>query len=345
MKAGIITIYDNINYGNRLQNYAVSTLLKAHGVESETLRIYPHGLAPIIKIGLGCRDKLTKKRQSAFDKFTQKYLPTRLIPKFSTKKLPLLNHEFDYFFVGSDQVWNPYFFTSKHANLLLFADKKKSMSISGSFGVSSIPKRFQKLYRKGFEGFESISVREYEGKKIIDDLLGKDVATVLPDPTMLLTKQEWLEVAKDEKSETEKYILTYFLGKKGDAFKYIEEIAKENNLKIINLNQRSQPEYFAASPEKFIKLFSEAQLICTNSYHGCVFAVKFEKPFILFKRDSYNLDMSSRTKTLFTMFNLQDRTFGKLDKKQYFKINYDKAAIQNQIERGHEFISHCLGEI
>lgn len=343
MKAGIVTIYDNINYGNRLQNYALQTLLQSHGVDVETLRIYPHGMGLLIKIGLSCVAPSYKKRQKVFEKFTKNRIKTRLIEPCSVRSLRKLNKEFDFFFAGSDQIWNPYFLTSKHANLLKFADKEKSFGFAGSFGISKLPNRFKHTYQKGFEGFKYIAVREIAGKKIIDELCGDGASEIMPDPSLLLTKAEWLEFAKNEKPENEKYILTYFLGKKGDAFKHIEQIAKENGLKIIHLNQKCQKEYFAASPEKFISLFANASLICTNSFHGCAFSVKFEKPFILFKRDSYNLDMSSRTTSLFEFYGIKDRSFDKLDKGEYFDLDYSNVDQESQIKRAHEYLKKCIG--
>ena len=77
------------------------------------------------------------------------------------------------FFAGSDQIWNFYFASFKKFNynyFLKFADRKKKIAISGSFGVEEIPEEWRKVYVDGLSSFAYISVREDAGQAIVKEL-------------------------------------------------------------------------------------------------------------------------------------------------------------------------------
>lgn len=58
-----------------------------------------------------------------------------------------------------------------------------------------------------------ISVREISGRKILHEILKKNVPMVM-DPTLLLEKEEWENIL-DERLVKEEYILHFFRYKKG----------------------------------------------------------------------------------------------------------------------------------
>ena len=99
----------------------------------------------------------------------------------------LFNNKFDYIIVGSDQVWNPYWFPN--IDFLKYIDKKKRISYAASFGVNEIPLNLQYSFKNTLKNMEYISVREDAGAKIIKDLIGKEVPVVV-DPTLLLTTED-----------------------------------------------------------------------------------------------------------------------------------------------------------
>lgn len=152
-----------------------------------------------------------------------------------------------------------------------------------------------------------LSVREDDGAKIIKELTGKD-APVLVDPTLLLTREKWLSIAKEASNKPKgKYLLTYFLGGIPDNYKkQIKNIVKENKLEVINLGDIREKETYITGPSEFIDYINNCSILCTDSFHGAVFSILLEKPFIVFERIG-STSMYSRIDTLLNKFKLNYR--------------------------------------
>ena len=352
-KIGIITINDNNNYGNRLQNYAVTHTLQSLGFDAETLENvrghHPGNMAYRVKKVL--RDILVKvsnkprhKRLRNFLAFN-KYIKTSNI-YFDALHVPMnLNDFYDYFVVGSDQVWNVNFKRQSLVDLLFFADKEKRVSISASFGIEELPEEYHEKFRKELLKFKGISVREYAGKKIVEDLTSRDDVEVLVDPTMLLTKEQWKKVSKKPTMlKTDRFILTYFLGDLSkERQSEIERIAKEKNCEIISILDKKSP-FYQCGPSEFLYLEEHAEVICTDSFHSCVFAILFNKPFIIFDREGELLGMNSRLETLLKTFQLSNRKFNKRITKENMEHDYSNAytILDNERERAFTFLKRNL---
>ena len=216
-----------------------------------------------------------------------------------------LNKRYDYFVTGSDQVWNPLFEWSKYIMYLRFAPKKKRIAISASFGIPEIPREHQRIVARYLKDMNYISVREASGSRIVEKYTGKK-CDILMDPTLLVTRYTWNELTKNTSINTpEYYIAVYFLGsvssKKEEC---IKEIAQNNKYEVVWLNSEKSPEYYSISPADFVSVLKHAQLIITDSFHGCAFSIIFKKQFVVFRREGYTLDMFDRIKTLLELVGL-----------------------------------------
>lgn len=231
--------------------------------------------------------------------------------------------KYDYYISGSDQVWNPIGGTFSSINFLQFAPEYKRITFSPSFGIGVIPEGLKEDYKKWISEIPHLSVREEKGREIIKELCGKD-ATVLCDPTMCLTKDKWLSIAKKPQFGTdEPYILTYFLGDRNKKYdKFIENIAKEYGLKIINLFDVLDLEHYATAPEEFIYLINNAKLVCTDSFHGTVFSIIMKTDFVTFTRVESGKSMNSRIETLLSNFGLQERNYNILTADKLFSTDF-----------------------
>lgn len=353
MKIGIITKVDNNNYGNRLQNYACQQFLIRQADDVETIRnvgqLNNKNDSKLInflkRIKYRCVSiiKMIKnERYRKFIKFNKNINLTRKI--YDDQHSPKEN-EYDLIFIGSDQVWNPNF-DVPDLYFATFCQKEKRNSFSASFGVDNIKKEYRDLYKKRISGLNHISVRENQGKEIIKELTGREDVEVLVDPTMLLTKEEWSKLAiKPKQLKTKKYILTYFLGKLSETRKKeIDRVAKENDCEVIDIISKSS-EFYKNGPSEFLYLEKNAFLICTDSFHSCVFAILFERPFIVFDREDSNAKMNSRLETLLKTFNLQDRWFDKEIKQRQLNIDYKdtKQLLEKEREKATNFISNIIG--
>ena len=200
-------------------------------------------------------------------------------------------------------------------------------------------------YKERLLGIKYLSVREDTGKDIIENLTGREDIQVLVDPTMLLTSEEWNKVIKKPKQlKTDKYILNYFLGELSDKRKQeIERIAKENNCEIINILDKNSP-FYENGPSEFLYLEKNAFMICTDSFHSCVFAILFNRPFVVFDREDSHVKMNSRLDTLLNKFNLKSKWFNDKITKEQLQANYKEVyqILEEERKKAEKFIKILL---
>lgn len=342
-KVAIITVHGYHNYGNRLQNYAVQKILKDIGFEVETIKtktvLFSERNSFLEKI-TNNKNNILRKLFSKFSKIRYKELNNTRINRFkdftknhinetpyfitNTDIPEHLSDKYDYFLTGSDQVWNP-IIKGTDIEFLKFVPIKKRVSFSASIGTSFIPTQRKDYYAKALNEIPHISVREDEAKDIIYDLTGRADVDILLDPTMVLTKKEWLNIISTTVKGKDKYILTYFLGEQTSEYnRFIKNIATVHNYKIIELLNPKYKSYYLADPSEFVDLINNAELICTDSFHGAAFSISLNKQFIVFNRiEDKQPSMNSRITTLLNKFNLENR---------YWSENYDNNIVFNKID-------------
>lgn len=363
MKFGIITINDNNNYGNRLQNYAVQEILKEYSPKVITIKNKVNtnkenqyiiekmkivkGIIVNIKKLLKRKwqhNKIEEERSKRFQEFNEYIQFSKGTITYHNAKKYVKNY--DFFMVGSDQVWNPNFQRLSEIDLLTFSPKEKNIAFSASFGVSEIEEQKQQNCRNAFQNLKKISVREDAGKKIIEELTHRQDIEVLIDPTMMLNEEDWSKVAKKPKQlKSVKYILNYFLGKMPEERKReIDRIAAQNHCEVINILDRNS-EFYGTGPSELLYLEKNAFLVCTDSFHACVFAILFNRPFIVFDRKENLKSMNSRIETLLSKFKLEERK-GKdiqIDEKM-LKWNYETTyqILEVEREKVRQFLNKAL---
>lgn len=347
MKVGIITIIDNNNYGNRLQNYAVQYTLSKMGVHSETLlndtysntrKMY---LLRKIKNNIFAKKNVSNsERLKFFSEFNKKivFSENKITPYSKSK-------DYDYFLTGSDQVWNPNIARFREVDLLEFVPPSKRISMSASFGVNILSKKQNKMLKRALLHYKAISVREDAGKSIIEKVINRNDIQVLIDPTMLLTADEWEKVAKKPNLlKSSKYILNYFLGELSEKRKkQIYDFAEKNECKVINILDSESP-FYNTGPSEFLYLEKHAFLICTDSFHASVFAILFKRPFIVFEREDKTINMSSRIQTLLSKFKLENRKYNDRIDNSMLKCDYNDAYIilRKEREKSKIFLKNAL---
>ncbi|GEQ62383.1 hypothetical protein VL4N_17300 [Vagococcus lutrae] len=343
MKIGILTITDYNNYGNRLQNYALQEVLKKKNHEVVSIKntfnkkktfkekisnitSFDDLIKKIKKRILLDKNKieLNNLRFQNFMEFNDIYIRESDFEIKEIKNIPDKALDFDLYVIGSDQVWNYEFDRFSKLDFASFSkSNQKVISYAASFGVNDIPKNKEKIYKEGLKNIDIISVREERGADIVKKMINEKAKVVL-DPTMLLTKEEWLELPIETYAQ-EKYIVTYFLGEMPDERKsYIEHIAEEKGCKIKHINNISDEKSWILSPIGFLELIYNAESVYTDSYHACVFSIIFEKHFEVFDRKSNHSSMNSRIETLLRKFDLekQKKVDGFIDYNKTQKIDY-----------------------
>lgn len=361
-KVGIITLNGYFNYGNRLQNYALQEFIKMNGYECETIinetfidksdiilnnkknklqRVLNKDLKYIYnkvynKINKNKINKINTKRSEIFKEFSKQYINET---NFSIRLGEIdinLEKEYKFFVAGSDQVWNPFDALVSEVSFLTFAPKNKRISYAPSFGVYDIPQQERENYKKWLSEMKHISVREDAGAKIVKELTGKEVPVVI-DPTMILTKEQWLSVAKKSKAKPKKkYLLTYLLGGGSKEHKQkIKEISDKYNLEIVNLGTIKDVEHYVTGPSEFIDYINDASVFFTDSFHGCVFSMLLDTPFVVCTRmgQDSKTSMESRIDTLLDKFELQDRRYSNINNIDIFNCDYTRSNELLDMER------------
>lgn len=295
------------NYGTKLQAFAMQTLLSQNGEDVEIIQwhqknfMFLNELADFVKKTKKIKNnyekkywKLINERYSVLDQFNNKFNIHKFYGNFEKMKKSM--QIYNKVFCGSDQAWLPgnvekHWYTLEFCNDSIFKG-----AYAPSFGVGNIEDKYKEQYKSFLSRMDAISVREISGQTIIRELLGKEVPVVL-DPTLLMTKTDWDKLKKEstiEKPFDGEYVFCYFLGKNKEHRDAVKKIAKDKNLKIVNLAHFSgyceadvdfaDKDLYKVSPQDFIYLIENAKYICTDSFHCTAFSIQYHKDFTVFHR-------------------------------------------------------------
>ena len=345
-KIGIITFYyNNDNYGANLQAYALTKYLCKSGYDAEQIcfdnssyvckETYKERVSRIIfkedvfykvkkKIIVKGKDLLyVNKKKDYLEKCRlraekTKHFSRELIPHskivYNFDNISNANSMYDIFITGSDQVWNLNMTRSVYF-LDFVNDNKVKVSYAASMAMDEITDEQKKQLKEWLHGYHAISVREEKTKELLSNLVDID-PTVVVDPTLLLSAEDWNECSAGKVVEN-KYIFCYFLGENKVSRRLALEYAKRNGLKVVSIPMFNDGYHFFddtygdivlndSSPEEFISLIKYAECIFTDSFHCSVFSLIYKKQFYVFNRDAKNT-MSSRIESLMKMFGCKNR--------------------------------------
>lgn len=346
----IVTLYGNYNFGNKLQNYALVQILGELGLSTHTANvIYRYenhfmNIKNLIKKILVAvfSSSIDKRRKRKFTEFSSCYLNVTR-EKYHTNSVNRIT-KYDFIVYGSDQIWNPSCFGDSNLFLGYLGTKEQNIAYAASFGISSLPEKLQARYDDGFKNFHRISVREQQGLKIIQQSGRCQDIEVTLDPTLLIAGDVWQSIEKKpDNLSSNDYILVYFLGDMSDRIKNtIYRFSEKYKFQIVNIMDVKSPCY-AIGPEEFLYLERNAKLVCTDSFHSCVFSFLFDTPFIVFDRVGVE-NMSSRMDTFLTKFKLEDRRFSGNIVSEHLLHNYENGRIilRQEIEKSIRFLKETL---
>ena len=319
MKAGIFTFHRANNYGAVLQAYALTQKLNHMGCQAEVVDYRCDHIENMYhRISLKKVNNVrkfaaffvtyfkTSAKSKKFNDFRKSFL--KISDKaYNMKNRKELNGEYDVFFTGSDQVWNPDCTKYDKTYFLDFAENSKKNAYAASFGVSVIDEKYRADFNKLLGSFQNISVRETRGAEIVKDFSGRE-STVVLDPTLLLNKKQWMEIASPTKYSKGKYVLVYMLVNSKSLMDFALKLGKEKNLPVVCIgNGRAQVTYASdIGPREFVKLFDKAEYVVTNSFHGTAFSINFNKNFFVELHNMKN-SRNSRMEEVLNLFGLSGR--------------------------------------
>lgn len=344
MKIGYITIHYGNNFGTVLQTYALYKILKDKlNCEVELIYYFPDHILKRKKIAIpitSIKSLILRFVLPIFNKFIsrkyEKFIKKNIITTKKYTKNQLINSkiEYDLLLVGSDQVWNTdYNYGIDDIFYLNFAKNiSKRVSYASSFGKVNFSVKEREEIRKRCMIFNHLSVREYDAQKFLNELGFNQVEHVL-DPTFLLSKNEWESyiVGRYKKLENEQYVLIYALDENVNVIiDKARKIANEKNMKVFMIsntltrNKNVDKLYCYNNIFDFVGLVANASFVITNSFHGTVFSIIFNRQFITLIKSKYN----SRISSILKLFNLENRMVSiehLLESKRYLEnIDYTK---------------------
>ena len=257
------------------------------------------------------------RRAENFSKFNNQYVPSSKI--YSRNTIAESVNEYDIFITGSDQVWNPNGFHAPYY-LDFVPDDKPKIAYAASTAVSYLTQeQYDKMYPLIIR-FQQISVREENAVSMLQGMTDKKIEWVL-DPTLLLSAEEWNEVAS-ENPVKEPYVFAYILGDRKDNQKCATNFAKKKGLKLMTFPFTASGSLRQAlfgyihsygGPDVWLSLIRDAEYVITDSFHAVVFSIVYQKRFVVLRRsrDGDKGSMNSRMYSLCKMFpEIEERIVG-----------------------------------
>ncbi len=360
-KVLLVTLQGLFNYGNRLQNYALQTVLEGLGCQVDNLTVVRpsvskkqelHTLAQRVLVRLGVNRYRYHAAASTRSIRMAEFNRTHIHGYIFLNRREVDTYDFsryDAAVVGSDQVWHNWHRMERELSFyyLSFMDEKKRIAYAPSFGFTTFPPEDLEEHRHGLMGMASLSCREREGCELIRTLTGRPAEKVL-DPTLLLSAEEWQKNEKRPRFRVpDRYLLQFMLGQVPAG--YMAEmlsIAKERNLQVLNINQSSDYRRYGLSPAEFIWLIHHADVVCTDSFHATVFTVSFGRNLRVFERMSTSMGhMFGRLHELLESLGLADNIVGSGERLSTELSDEAREFLQGERERSLQYLRDSLSRV
>lgn len=354
MRIGLLTVPFNNNYGGFLQAFALKTFLESRG-HQVTIINRQRDLQKqsfLKKTRKTLRSLFYRKKTIDLSIHTRKFVKGYLSPItkeiYSTEmllKLPL----FDFYIVGSDQVWRYEYATSSINNYFfdfLQDTNIPRISYAASFGVSYNEYDKDSINRCSelLKHFKSISVREFSGINLLKDTFKvKYPIEYVLDPTMIIDKNIYIDLTqKYPINNRSNYIFTYILDKTDDKQLLIDKISEEEKVPIQNIDAQTGNNNKVIEPiEKWLSYIINASYVITDSFHGMIFSIIFNKPFIVYANETRGAE---RFKSLLSLLNLNSCIINnsKSYKKQEFNWKNINMLVDKYKEKSIKFLTISL---
>lgn len=342
-KVGVITFHNYDNYGAILQSYGLQRKLKELGTEPQIIDYRcsyisnPFKLVNLKEKGLfnyiyGAIGHICYiPRRSECNKFRKHMKYGEPVDKSNVKKV---GDKYDIYIAGSDQIWD-YKLTNFDTTYFLdfVAEGKKKISYAASIGEHLPPKEYQEQYKKLLSDFDEILVRENYGADVVEKLIGTRPECTC-DPTLLLTADEWKELLVEPKRK-DKYILVYQLGINKEIVNFVKRLKKKTGLKVVYIpfplvGLLRTSIQLTVGPARWMGFFKNAEYVVTDSFHGVVFSLLFNRKFFT-KVNGHHTNR--RVEQLLKKIKLTDRTMDSVKSDEDLLKEIDFTYANSQIEQ------------
>ena len=360
MHVGIVTIANRMNYGQRLQNYAVEQIISELGHIPETIMMGSSiFLTPRQRAVLRCNILFkrglykTGKRALLFDRFQRRQM------HFSKDVFPDGDFDrYDCIVCGSDQLWNfSYSYLEEHKDFYFatfFPSSKPRIAFSASLGTDHLTDEQMRYIAGQVNSMKAVSVRESSSARLLRPLCSEPIEVTV-DPVFVLPRKKWAALGEkpDFLRKDEPFILTYFLTTpSAQAQLCLQKLSEETGLRVVSLlgdwyHDGDNDAFYGMGPENFIYLMENSTVTLTDSFHACAFSCIFQRPFRWFPRTD-GLEMNCRIENIFSLFSLGDWAIGNAAEPadHYTYACYDtyNSVIDAEREKAMRFLQRALQE-
>lgn len=363
MKTAVVTLPLHTNCGGILQAYALQKVLTGMGHDTVLARFADpllhrlyHPLAVWLKqngwVSYTHGYPLTKREKQTISRNTSKFVAQHIkyTPPVSGKRLSRMG--FGTFVAGSDQIWRHYD-TRYFLGFLPDGSDSRRISYAASFGTDKwplMPDQTEEA-RRLVSRFDAVSVREDSGAELCRKYFGVD-PEIMPDPAFLLEREHYAALAAEEIRRGEPSVMCYILDPAAVKSNVAESVCTALSLPLNEVAPRSKPgpgvpirDCVWPSVEEWLAGFANAEFVVTDSFHGTVFSLLFNKPFVAIANEERGM---ARFRSLLRKFGLQERLISAGEKLPpgllRRKIDFGKvnAAIAGERQRAFRFLDEAL---
>lgn len=323
---GIITFQNANNYGAVYQAFALKKTVEKLGHNVQVINYDSPAM------GL----KAVQQRQ--FKEFIDEHLN---LTKEYSQKAEIDASEFDAIISGSDQVWNPRLTGYDMTYFLDFAGEDiKKVSYAASIGLNGdLFMEHKNVFEKYVPWFEGISLREETHVEYIQSIAKDKKVIASIDPSLLLTSKEYLDAfgLKDDRSEDYIFVFSYALDPK--MYDFANMLSLKSGYKIVAISPYTAGSFVDGSrvlknvpPVEWLQLFNKAKLVITDSFHGMMFSIVFNKPFYAYTPNRSNV---ARVTDVLKKLGLEDRKLTNVTgvKDVSFETDYENVNTLLAVER------------
>jgi len=296
MKVTTITLPLHVNYGAVLQAYALHQALINAEHEPVLLDIRSsiykkNDFLSLLSFIKGFMSRLKKKETEYGNTFFEEFV-NRNINKtkkirfgFQLSGLP----KSEAYVVGSDQVWRSEYALNIELFYLNFVKKGAlKLSYAASFGKgdwSYNPLQTENC-KALIKEFDAVSVRELSGRNLVEAQLDASAIHVL-DPTMIIGIEKYNCLIEDysDKLYGNRDLFCYVLDINQEKQRLISSFCSEKSLNEVICN-KGKTDKDKISIENWLQGIRDSKFVITDSFHGMVFCILFEKEFIVLANNS-----------------------------------------------------------
>lgn len=358
-KIAVLTFHRALNYGAKLQAYALLTTVNKFG-DGYILDYRCEQIENFFYRTIGLRAKVKniikwlvfprhmrdlKERKKRFIEFDCSYKFSGI---FTSDTVANADTQFDIFFVGSDQIWNPVL-TGNDINFFLpFCDKTKRNTYAASLGKAKLTDFNLKNMKQLLADFNTITVREKSMVRHIKEIAPTLNPVPVCDPVFLLKSEEWKKRFNlVEKKDREKYIFVYIVAPQTYAVDKAKKIGESNGwrIKYIDMGRVKQKGIDGvnnAGPKEFLDLLFNAELVITTSFHALALSIILHKP-VQFELSKEKVNANSRLVDLVSSVNMEKYEITDIDNIIY--DDYKWIEIDNNIKNMREAATNLLENI